>query len=222
MSVPSQTTWFERNAAEPVAMRVALTHYDVSALRKKIPLAGAIANYTQRFMDLFTAPGAPRAIKQDAAYVVSAHTHNPKHRERTTQIKVKCDKVGSRCAPTQRFSIDELNVGSTTDFSNYSTLIHLAPVRRSAGDLFYERVEIDSSACRSVYDELDKKDGWAAIGINRKDRYNYRKFNHARIQEIWARIAEFSRGEPARANCIGRYAAALEKKPSLADALRRE
>lgn len=221
MELPSQTRWFERNAAEPVAMRVAMTHYDVSGLRKKFPLVGAIANYTQRFMDLFTAPGAPRAVNQDAAFVVSAHTHNPAHRERSARIKVKCDPVGGRCAPVQRFSIDELNVGSTTDYSNYSTLVHLVPARGSPGDLFYERVGIDTAACRALFEQLDKEGGWAAIGIDRRNRHNYRRFDVERVRAVWTRIEELSRGDPARANCIGLYAAALERKPSHADAMKR-
>jgi hypothetical protein len=219
--LPSQTRWFERNAAEPVTMRVAMTHYNVSALRKKVPFVGAIADYTQRFMDLFTAPGAPRAIKQDAAFVVSAHTHNPEHRERTTQIRVRCDPTEKGCAPDQRFSIDELNVGSTTDYSNYSTLVHLAPAVGRTGDLFYERVEIDRSACPAVFAELDKDNGWAALGIDRRRRHNYRDFDVDQVRRIWKHVEEFSRGDKTRANCIGIYAAALEKKPSLADALRR-
>jgi hypothetical protein len=219
--LPSQTRWFERNAAEPVAMRVAMTHYNVSALRKKVPFFGAIADYTQRFMDLFTVPGAPRAINQDAAYVVSAHTHNPEHKERTTPIKVICDKTRRGCARTQRFRIDEVNVGSTTDFSNYSTLVHLVPADGRAGDLFYERAEIDRTACKAIYEELDKDDGWADLGIDRQARHNYRRFTSEQVRAVWTKVGEFSRGDPERANCIGLYAAALEKDPPLADALRR-
>lgn len=217
--LPSQTRWFELNASEPVAMRVAMTHYNVSALQKKVPFLGAVANYTQRFMDLFTAPGMRRAVKQDAAYVISAHTHRPMHRERTTTIRVRCDKTEDGCAPTQRFSIEELNVGSTTDFSNYSTLVHLAPGQ--AGEVFYERAEIDVSGCKAVYDELDRQNLWAELGINRRKRHNYRNFTEDQVRAVWRNLAKFSNGDQARANCVARYAAALEKKPSLADALRR-
>ena len=218
---PSQTSWFERHARSFVAMRVALTHYDVPGLRKNVPFLGRISRRSQRFMDIFSRPGQPRRPNQQAAYVISAHTHRAVLDQSNRPFIIRCDDVGDGCGPAQRLSVSELNVGSTTDYSNYATLVRLEPHRDASGSLFYDRLDLDSSMCRAIYADIashsfpnpvDSTDtGLLALGINVDSRFSYRRFDYTAVQSVWANLESYVQQDRSRANCIGLLAAALEK-----------
>lgn len=207
--IPSQTGWFMRNASNPVAMRIAMTHYHVRGLMKNIE-GFVLSRKSQEFMSLFTTPEAPRKPNQNGAYVISAHTHKPKINVGPRRFSVACGMF--RCDQTQRFSVGEMNVGSTTDYSNYSTLVWLAPEANGPGALSYRRIELDRSRCPALYAELDRDGRWASFGIDPSDRGNYRSFGFDRVRRLGEALKSYVGTDANRANCIGLFAAALEKK----------
>lgn len=218
-AVPSQTGWFQENAGDMVPVRVALTHYNVPGLRKSVPIFGTISSQSQQFMTLFSTPGSPRTANQQAAYVISAHTHDPDLRHAERRFRVGCRSRG--CEERQLLTVDELNIGSTTDFSNYSVMARVVTAAGTGGDIFYERVETEQAGCADLYAEVEnhtfpysfrgQNQGWRAIGVNRGDRHNYRRFALNEMRPIWANLESYAGSDAHRANCIGLVAAALEK-----------
>ena len=218
--VVSQTRWFEDNTGGRLPLRVALSHYDLPGLRKNVPLVGAVSKKSQQFMSLFTRGEAVRTPNQDSAFMISAHTHRPRPLSRPTTFATACGRF--RCDRDQRFSIAELNVGSTTDYSNYSTLVQVDARPGSPAALYYKRIDSEPRGCGDVYADLSlfrfarkfrgrHDQGWPAIGIDPATRHNYRRFTFAELADLWANLEQFAGADARKANCIGLYASALEK-----------
>lgn len=217
--VVSQTTWFDRNASGYVKLRVALSHYDLAGLTKNLPLIGPVSHKTQLYMNLFTDGAQTRTPIQDEAYVATGHTHVREIKSKSFTFKMDCGRF--RCAKTNRFGITELNVGSTTDYSNYATIARFEFGKGLAGGLSYSRVEGEPDGCADIWDAISVQPfprkllglydrGWKAIGIDRAKRTNYHKFGPSDVQDLWANLDAYAGNDAHRANCIGRYAAAVE------------
>jgi predicted phosphodiesterase len=219
LGVASQTKWFERNASGPVSMRVALTHYDVTGLMKNIQ-GFALSSRSQQFMNLFITPQAPRKAVQNGAYVISGHTHNPEFVVAPRVFNVACGLLN--CQPGNTFSVTELNVGSTTDSSNYSGLVRLLPSTNGPGSVYYSKVRTPEGACEAVAKDIEAKrfpnafngeqTGWKALGIDPDRIAWYRDFTFEQMQPMWANLDAYAGADATKANCIGLYAAELERR----------
>ena len=222
--IESQTSWFERNARNPVEMRVALTHYTVDSLQKRIPIVGLISRKSQRFMNLFTDP-ATRRSNQNDAYVISAHTHTPRVDVHERPFRVGCSSSEPGCR-VAHLRVAELNIGSTSDYSNYAAVVKLAPSHGAKGALHYEKLGADSGSCLGIWKDVEDHSfpnklplaaegsnrGWAALAADRAHRHAYRRFGWEEAKAVWANLDSFAgREENGRAaECIGLYAAAIE------------
>ena len=214
----SQTDWFASHAGDHVPMRVALMHYDVPSLEKRV-FGLVLSRLSQRFMDLFSVSGNPRRPRQDAAVAISAHTHNKLHVVKPRRFLVGCK--GSGCEPRQKLELVEINIGSTTDFSNYATVVHLQPGAGATSTTRYTRVEAIKEGCRDVYQEVARTSfpnafqgkynrGWRAIGINPRDPHAYRHFEFNELTALWLNLERFGGANLRKAACMGRFAAMLE------------
>lgn len=209
----SQSVWFDQNASETVPLRMAVSHYDIPGLRKNISVAN-LSRKSQRFADLFLKNTDPIEATQTDAYVVTAHTHYEINGAKEIPFKLNCGKFF--CRPGGKIKIGELNIGSTTDYANYATLVRVNPI----GDnkMLYRRVESEPPGCADVnaamenYEFKDKQVGWEAIGVSHKNSVNYRDFTYKNVAPIWTNLEEFAGTDQHRAKCIGLYAAAVEKK----------
>jgi len=218
--IVSQTTWFDGNASDRRDLRVGLSHYDVASLTKHLPVVGRVSAKTQMYMQLFTRPAGETVneASQDLAYVVSGHTHVREIDGKLFTFKMDCGPI--LCARTNRFGIRELNVGSTTDYSNYATIAQFDFGKVPAGNLSYRRVESEPEGCDTIWTEVGdyrfpnalqgKDQGWAAIGIDRGNRHSYDRFVLADVQRLWANLDAYAGTDAHKANCIGLYAAAVE------------
>lgn len=218
----SQTGWFDRNASEQASLRIALSHYDVAGLTKRVPLVGKASSKSQMYMNLFTDDNVEvRKPIQDSAYVVTGHTHVRKIKGNQFQFKMDCGPI--RCAPTNRFRIRELNVGSTTDYSNYATIAQFQFANAAEPSLGYRRVQIEPTECAAVWNEVATHQfpnalsghgnvGWLAIGVNKRKPTNYHSFRLDDVQKLWENLDEFVGTDQRKAACIGLYAAAVEVK----------
>jgi hypothetical protein len=219
----SQTSWFEQSTKEPVRLRVAMTHYNVESLQKKDPLLGRISRKSQRFMNLFTDPDT-RASKQDGAYVISAHTHTPRIEVHKRPFRIGCTAGDRGCSPL-RLEIAELNIGSTSDYSNYAAMVKLVPPGGVKGALHYKRLGAEPAECLDIWKEVaghsfprsvpeapPAKTGWAALGTGRLNRLAYQYFNWDDADAVWDRLDVHLKGRELgkEAECIGLYAAAME------------
>ena len=128
-------------------------HYNVTAVEKRLPVVGSISKLSKYLADLFTSPGNPRSSRQAAAFFISAHTHNYYYTVAPRVMTVGCGHQG--CEPEQRFRVTELNIGSTTDFSNYSTLADLRPASGAPGEIRYLRMKTEPEGCADVYARLE-------------------------------------------------------------------
>ena len=209
----SQTSWFDRHASKDLPLRIALSHYDVTSLTKRVgPIQ--LSRKSQRYADLFLGGENGRDPLQEHAYAISAHTHSKDNSVKDIGFRLDCGLFF--CRPGGNVSITELNIGSTTDFANYATLVKISP----ENTLSYQRIEGASDSCRDVYDKLEAFDfskpfrdssrGWGAIGIDDDKRYAYRDFTFAELAPLWANLEEFVGEDPRTARCIGLYAAAIE------------
>ncbi len=219
-STPSQTSWFDSNASEPVAVRIALSHYNLVKLSKNLELL-RLSKKVQRFGDIFLDSDDPQEAIQGDAYLISAHTHFPKTTVEPITLKLKCNAFA--CRPFgPRVQFKELNIGSTTDFSSYAVLAQLAKGPKFRYDLHYSRVDSEPPSCADVYSELmdfpfkrkflgvhDK--GWQAVGIM-DDPVSYRSYEYENLEALWANLEQFAGDDIRRATCIGLYSAAVEAK----------
>lgn len=220
--VPSQTRWFEQNAGNQVAMRVALTHYDLRSLRKYVPMIPRpVGIWSQQFINLFTRPGTPRQPAQDAAYVISAHTHATDHNLRRPIFSIRCRIIYPNCRGAARFSVNELNIGSTTDNTNYSTIARLVPsTTGGGGSIHYARIPTSTAGCDLVHTDIEgrsfphpvarNREGWKALGIDPRSPRNYRRFSLADIRNVFANLSEYAGADEARSRCIALRASAIE------------
>lgn len=206
---PSQTNWFVKNTQSGVAMRIALSHYNIS----KLKFPGL--KYSQQFSNIFTTTDDSRKPKQDAAFVVTGHTHTQELEKVRTGFKIRSlNKI---------LWLNELNIGSTTDYSNHAALLELRP--GSVGDkpaIGYVRLALDEAGCSRTYADIEKHtfsypvrgetQGWKGIGIDARKRTNYRKFNDSDIRNVRLNLDAFAGEDPARAICIGLRASIIESK----------
>lgn len=218
-ATPSQTSWFDSNASEQVAVRIALSHYNLVKLSKNLEVL-RLSHKVQRFGDIFLGGGNPQAPIQGGAYLISAHTHYPKTTVEPITLKLKCNAFA--CQPFgPRVRFKELNIGSTTDYSNYAVLAQLAKGAESGFDLHYRRVDSEPPSCADVYSEMadfkfDRKflglhgEGWKAVGIDTEDPVSYRKYEYEELAALWANLEQFAREDIRRATCVGLYSAAIE------------
>jgi UDP-2,3-diacylglucosamine pyrophosphatase LpxH len=214
----SQTSWFDRNASQPVDLRVGLSHYDVAGLTKRLPLVGKASSKTQMYMKLFTNDAATREPIQTSAYVVTGHTHVREAEGKLFLFKTKCGNFS--CAQTDRFRIRELNVGSTTDYSNYATFAQFQFAKGSEQKLGYARIETNPAECADVWSAMPGQEfpnslqgstrGWLAIGIDRNKPTSYHGLQLKDAQQLWRNLDWYAGKDQHKANCIGLYAAAVE------------
>lgn len=216
---PSQTSWFDKNASGPVDVRIALSHYNLVKLSKNLEFL-RLSRKVQRFGDIFLDSADPKEAIQRDAYLISAHTHNPTTVVEPITLKLNCNVLA--CRPFgPRVQFKELNIGSTTDFSSYAVLAHLAKGAASRYDLHYRRVDSEPPSCTDIYSELadfkfDRKFlgqhsvGWKAVGIDGANPFSYRAFKYEDLQALWANLDQFARDDIRRATCVGLYSAAIE------------
>lgn len=229
--ITSQTTWFDRHASGRVNVRLGLSHYDVRGLTRLIPFLGKTSSKTQRYMNLFTAEDESQSGAkpekfpvQDKAYIVTGHTHAKKIANKLFKFSTDCGTFS--CAKTNQFRIRELNVGSTTDYSNYATIAQIELDPSSESRMYYRRMDSEANgaagkaACIDVWNAIpditfpeavkghDK--GWLAIGIDRKKRTNYQDFDFGVASALWRNLDAYAGADRHKANCIGLYAAAVE------------
>lgn len=215
--VLSQTDWLIRNSADFVPLRVALMHYDVRSLQKRV-LGVTFSRLSQRFADLFSNPGNPRTPRQQSAVAISAHTHAAINDSSKRRFKV--GGGGSDGEKRQAVEVVELNIGSTTDFSNYSTLVQFG--RAEGGiETRFTRLDTVAADCGDVFRQVASwpfpnefrghTRGWRAIGIDPKDRRNYRKFKENEMDALWKNLDHVAGSDPHKAACIGRLAAVREE-----------
>jgi hypothetical protein len=226
-SEDSQTKWFNRNAFDRVPIRIAVMHYPLVDLRKNLGFL-RLSKKTQQVSNLFTLEDTTgRAAKQADAFVISAHTHK-KTSARGSRWMTRCGPV--RCARSDQFLIEELNVGSTTDWPAESALVGIQPgtdARRAA--LTYQTVPIVlgqkdiKQACAATIREIEafpfpaafetgETRGWSAIGINLDNPAAYRKLRSEDFPIIKRNLEAFVREDERRANCIGLLASELESR----------
>lgn len=203
----SQTSWFNAHASQHVDLRVALSHYDIGGLRSQL-LKWKFSNKSQRYLDLFTKGHEPAVPIQTYGYVVTGHTHTQTYVNKPHRFSMKCGVLPGSCADNDRFSFNELNIGSTTDFSSFATLAQFDPDPAKSANIYFQRVEV--RGCESVWAEIDRGIGWPALGVNTADRYAYRKFKLRDVEPIWVKLREYAGDDQHKLNCIGVYAAAVE------------
>ncbi|GAA4725038.1 hypothetical protein H9L13_12550 [Sphingomonas lutea] len=217
--VPSQMGWFKQTTANDVPMRVALTHYDLPSLTKKAGPFGKLSSLDWNLADLFTTRGEPRIARQIAGFWISAHTQNTRHSVQSEYFDVGC--LRRSCGEArQRLFVTELNIGSTTDHSNYGTIAEFRPSASGPGEIRFDRVDVEPHGCDDVYRLVattkfpnavqGTTSGWAALGISFTDRHNYWRFDHAEAKRIWANLDKLAASDVHRAACIGRLAAQVE------------
>ncbi len=203
----SQTSWFNAYASQHVDLRVALSHYDVGGLRSQL-LKWIFSNKSQRYLELFTEGHEPAVPIQTHGYVVTGHTHTPTYVNKPHRFAMNCGILPGSCADIDRFSVHELNIGSTTDYASFATLAQFDPDPSKPADIYFKRVEV--RGCEPVWAEIDRGIGWPALGVNTADRYAYRKLKLRAVQPIWGRLREYAGDDTHKLNCIGVYAAAVE------------
>lgn len=213
-AILSQTTWFDRNASRPVDLRVALSHYDVGGLRYQI-LGQVFSQKSQMYLNLFAEGRRPARPIQTQAYVVTGHTHVPTIGNLRHGFAMNCGWMWGSCENTDRFSINELNIGSTTDYTSYATLAQFDPDPSRPAGFSYRRVESELRGCDEIWAAIRRDIGWAAFGINPSKRYAYRKFRLRDVKPIWANLANYAGNDAHKTNCIGVYAAAVEARAEL-------
>jgi hypothetical protein len=121
---------------------------------------------------------------------------------------MNCGALPGSCTDTDRFTFNELNLGSTTDYSSYATLAQIDPDPAKSADIYFKRVEV--RGCEAVWAEIAQGIGWKALGVNAEDRFDYRKFKLGDVQPIWAKLREYAGDDEHKLNCIGVYSAAVE------------
>jgi len=214
----SQTSWFNAHASQSVDLRVALSHYDIVGLRSQL-LKLKFSKKSQRYLELFTEGHEPAVPIQTQAYVVTGHTHTRTYVNEWRPFAMDCGVLPGSCADTNRFQFVELNIGSTTDYTSFTTLAQFDPDPAKPADVYYKRVEVRD--CEPVWAEIDRGIGWPALGVNTADRYAYRKLTLGELQPIWAKLRDFAGDDEHKLNCIGVYSAAVEAraegKPEPAD-----
>jgi len=207
--VLSQTSWFDANASQPVAVRLALSHYDVGGLRNQLP-GLTFSNKSQRYMNLFTKGEDRAAPIQTHGYVVTGHTHTETYVNEPRRFAMDCGALPGLCADTNRFSVDELNIGSTTDYTSFATLAQIDPDPSRSADIHFKRVAV--RGCEPVWADIERGIGWPSLGVNtgKKTRYAYRKLKLREVQPIWARLRAYAGDDEHKLNCIGVHAARVE------------
>ncbi len=205
--ITSQTSWFNDNASQKVGIRLALSHYDIVGLRSQA-LTLKFSKKSQRYLELFTKGHEPAEPIQDHAYVVTGHTHTQTYVNEPRYFAMNCGALPGSCTDTDRFTFNELNLGSTTDYSSYATLAQIDPDPAKSADIYFKRVEV--RGCEAVWAEIAQGIGWKALGVNAEDRFDYRKFKLGDVQPIWAKLREYAGDDEHKLNCIGVYSAAVE------------
>ncbi len=209
----SQTSWLgARGKAAAAAgstptVLVALSHYDVGALSKTfvIPLSRQV----QRLADIF-ADGDTR-FYQESSFFVSAHTHTPI----TDRISRGIIENG-----VEIVRLEELNIGSTTDYPSLSAVARFGR-NWSGATMSYEPLTPDRGRCGTLMRELEETDfpnvvlgarrGRQAVALSkeRPDDYQYID-DAAEAKAIFDNIAHFVNGSEERAICLGLEGGALE------------
>lgn len=223
---PSQTSWFDANASERVDVRLALTHYNLVKLSANLHVL-RLSDKVQRVGDIFLDGGRPQEAIQSDAYLISAHTHHPTATASAITLKLDCNNVACRPGGA-RVRFQELNIGSTTDYSSYAVLAQLAKVEGARYDLNFRRLDGEPPSCADVYADmadfrfehklLDRYDiGWKAVGVDTADPFAYRAYRFEDLDPLWSNLRQFAGSDLRRATCVGLYSAAIEDKKNPQD-----
>lgn len=218
----SQTTWLNTQGEQSLAsgatpdVLVALTHYDVPSLRKKVIIP--VSRQTQRIGDIFSKNG--RKYYRDAPFVLSGHTHTRRTKRFSTGIVEDRKEV---------VRLEELNIGSTTDYPSLSAVARFGRNGARAA-MSYEALTPSRESCDAILSELESTPfpnavsgmarGREAVALSRTRRTAYRFLNATAAQAVFANIDAFVRGSSRRAVCLGLEGGAMEaKRPLKAPAL---
>ncbi|MFM5930697.1 MAG: metallophosphoesterase [Novosphingobium sp.] len=207
--IDSQTTWFNKNASQRVDLRMALSHYDIVGLRSQA-LIFKFSQKSQRYLELFTDGHRPAKPIQSNAYVVTGHTHTEDYVNKFRPFAMNCGALPGSCEDNDKFKFVELNIGSTTDYTSYATLLQLDPDPAKAADIHFQRVEV--RGCEAVWKDIETGIGWKSLGVDTQDRRSYRKLKLKTVMPIWDRLEKYAGNDEHKLNCIGVYAARVEAK----------
>ncbi len=209
----SQNEFFRRHldrVRKDIPLRFALMHYPVGSLTlRKVPWIGKLIGmpgYSQRFLDLFVAKaqdGAQPSLRQLDGFVLSGHTHEP-----------TAPRLTPYRAFVGRYSIGELNVGSTTDYPNHAALVRVASAAGGRSALEYRVVQLSEEECEPVYARIDEAT-WKSFGIELAVPKNYREFDADRKREVFDKLTDFVKLDTPemrllKARCIGRMSSWVE------------
>lgn len=216
----SQTAWLAARGRESREqgtrpdMLVAVTHYPIRALRRNIIVT--VSNKTQRVADVFG--DRDGRFYSDAAFVVSAHTHTPTTAIGTTRIVEGREEVAR---------LDEVNVGSTTDFPSLSAVLRLEPSAIGT-TLTYEPISPSREGCEAILDDLATTRfpeaflgvdvGGRAIAFDPRDPMLYHRIDESSAEGVFANIDWWTKDRPDRLVCLGLAAGAVEDGRSALDA----
>ncbi len=198
----SQTNWYKKNSAQNIDVRIALTHYPVSDLRRLIPKLGSFSKKSQRFMDLFV--NGRNEKKQREGYVISAHSHTPHNLVRSTTFSLECGYFPGSCSDVSA-RVKEINIGSTTD---YPTSVMIA--RLATTGLEFEEIRLDRTDCENTNAAILEAGGWEIVGLDSGDPVNYRDFEPERRGKIYKELDRLSIKNDNLPRCVGLWASELE------------
>lgn len=208
----SQTSWLAeqgrktREAGQRPDVLVALTHYNIRDLRRmvKVPLS----RKTQLLGNVFVDQAG--AFYGERAFVVSAHTHTE-----TTATYATTITEGKKALVT----LDEVNIGSTTDHPSLSAVLELVPSPRGLA-MAYEPITLSRAGCEQVRDELaaaqfpraflGNTTGGRAIAFDPADPLLYHQVTQDNVADVFANIDWFIGSSSKRAICLGLMASAIE------------
>lgn len=208
----SQTSWLaeqgrkSREAGQRPDVLVALTHYNITDLRRmvKVPLS----RKTQLLGNVFVDQAG--AFYGERAFVVSAHTHTE-----TTATYATTITEGKKALVT----LDEVNIGSTTDHPSLSAVLELVPSPRGLA-MAYEPITLSRAGCEQVRDELaaaqfpraflGNTTGGRAIAFDAADPLLYHQVTQDNVADVFANIDWFIGSSSKRAICLGLMASAIE------------
>lgn len=210
--IESQTSWVAARGRETQLsgavphVLVALTHYDVHALRKTLLVP--LSRKSQLLGDVFT--GDDGDFFRERAFVVSAHTHTARTDLRSTGLLQDRREI---------VRLEEVNIGSTTDHPSLSAVLRIAQTR-SGTVLSYEPLSPTREGCDAVARELDdaifprpflgRTTGGRAIAYDPRQPLLYHEVSAGSVQDVFANIDWFVGSSARRAVCLGLMAGAVE------------
>lgn len=210
----SQTSWLaeqgrqSREAGQRPDVLVALTHYNIGDLRRmvKVPLS----RKTQLLGNIFVDQAG--AFYGERAFVVSAHTHTQTTATYATTVTERRKAL---------ITLDEVNIGSTTDHPSLSAVLELAPSPRGL-TMAYEPITLSRAGCEQVLNDLavaqfpraflGNTTGGRAIAFDPANPLLYHQVTQKNVADVFANIDWFIGSSSKRAICLGLIASAIEAK----------